>query len=119
MEAFPLKSLTIEEATNLQFKLVDSITHYFSGDEILTRGDLGVVKELNQPRMTNKVEKVLADFFNAEAAMLVRGSGTNAIRLALHAVVGTGKTILAPSVLSGSLRCVPHPLFPVPSRNGC
>ena len=22
-------------------------------------------------------------------------------------------------VLSGSLRCVPHPLFPVPSRNGC
>ncbi len=91
MEAFPLKSLTIEEATNLQFKLVDSITHYFSGDEILTRGDLGVVKELNQPRMTNKVEKVLADFFNVEAAMLVRGSGTNAIRLALHAVVGTGK----------------------------
>lgn len=94
MEAFPLKSLTIEEATDLQFKLVDSITQYFSGDEILTRGDLGVVKELNQPRMTNKVEKVLADFFNAEAAMLVRGSGTNAIRLALHAVVGTGKTIL-------------------------
>ncbi len=34
MEAFPLKSLTIEEATDLQFKLVDSITHYFSGDEI-------------------------------------------------------------------------------------
>jgi cystathionine beta-lyase/cystathionine gamma-synthase len=94
MEAFPLKSLTIEEATKLQFKLVDSITNHFSGDEILTRGDLGVVKGLNQPRTTNKVEKVLADFFSAEAAMLVRGSGTNAIRLALHAVVGVGKTLM-------------------------
>lgn len=94
MKAFPLKSLSIEEAMKLQFKLVDSITNQFSGDEILTRGDLGVVKGLNQPKTTNKVEKVLADFFNAEAAMLVRGSGTNAIRLALHAVVGTGKTLL-------------------------
>ncbi|WP_278530596.1 aminotransferase class V-fold PLP-dependent enzyme [Enterococcus asini] len=94
MEAFPLKSLSINEAMKLQFKLVDSITHHFSGDEILTRGDLGVVKGLNQPKTTNKVEKVLAEFFNAEAAMLVRGSGTNAIRLALHGLIGTGKTIL-------------------------
>jgi cystathionine beta-lyase/cystathionine gamma-synthase len=94
MEAFPLKSLSIDEAMKLQFKLVEAITSHFSGDEILTRGDLGVVKELNQPRTTNKVEKVLAEFFSAEAAMLVRGSGTNAIRLALHAVVGTGRTLL-------------------------
>lgn len=94
MEAFPLKSLSIEEAMKLQFRLVDCITKQFSGDEILTRGDLGVVKGLNQPRTTNKVEKVLADFFDAEAAMLVRGSGTNAIRLALHSVIGTGKTLL-------------------------
>ena len=94
MDAFPLKSLSIDEAMKLQFKLVEAITSHFSGDEILTRGDLGVVKELNQPRTTNKVEKVLAEFFSAEAAMLVRGSGTNAIRLALHAVVGTGRTLL-------------------------
>ena len=94
METFPLKSLSIDEAIKLQFRLVDSITHHFSGDEILTRGDLGVVKELNQPKTTNKVEKVLAEFFNAEAAMLVRGSGTNAIRLALHGIIGTGKTLL-------------------------
>ncbi|EOG03999.1 hypothetical protein SKQ_01708 [Enterococcus faecium EnGen0171] len=94
MESFPLKSLSIKEAMKLQFKLVDSITTHFSGHEILTRGDLGVVKGVNQPKTTNKVEKVLAEFFNAESAMLVRGSGTNAIRLALHGVVGTGKTLL-------------------------
>lgn len=94
MKAYPLKSLTIEEAIKLQFNLVESITKYFSGDEILTRGDLGVVKGLNQPKTTHKVENVLADFFEAEDAILVRGSGTNAIRLALHAVVGTGKTLL-------------------------
>lgn len=94
MKVYPLKSLTVSEATNLQFKLVDSITRFFPGNEILTRGDLGVVKGLNQPITTNKVEKVLADFFEAESAMLVRGAGTNAIRLALHATVGTGGRLL-------------------------
>ena len=44
MKTYPLTSLTIEEATQLQFKLVDSITRFFPGNEILTRGDLGVVK---------------------------------------------------------------------------
>lgn len=94
METFPLPSLSLDEAMELQFKLVEAVTNHFSGAEILTRGDLGVVKGLNQPKTTNKVEKVLAEFFDAEAAMLVRGSGTNAIRLALHASVGTGKTLL-------------------------
>ena len=71
MKTYPLTSLTIEEATQLQFKLVDSITRFFPGNEILTRGDLGVVKGLNQPEFTKKVEEVLADFFEAESAMLV------------------------------------------------
>ncbi|MGX6971136.1 aminotransferase class V-fold PLP-dependent enzyme [Vagococcus bubulae] len=94
MKTYPLKSLTIEEATALQFKLVDSITRFFPGNEILTRGDLGVVKGLNQPRVTEKAERVLADFFGAESAILVRGSGTNAIRLALYASVGVNGTLL-------------------------
>lgn len=94
MQTYPLKSLTIEEATVLQFKLVDAVTRYFPGSDILTRGDLGVVKGLNQPQTTYNVECVLADFFDAESAMLVRGSGTNAIRLALHATVGTTGTLL-------------------------
>lgn len=94
MKAYPLTSLTVDAAMQLQFRLVDAVTKYFTGDEILTRGDLGVVKGLNQPLTTRKVEKVLADFFQCEAAMLVRGAGTNAIRQALHATVGTGGTLL-------------------------
>lgn len=94
MTVYPLKSLTIEEAIELQFQLVDSITQFFPGNEILTRGDLGVVKGLNQPRFTYQVEKVLAHFFKADNCMLVRGAGTNAIRLALHAAIGAGGTLL-------------------------
>ncbi|MGY3778597.1 aminotransferase class V-fold PLP-dependent enzyme [Isobaculum melis] len=94
METYPLTSLTIEEATQKQFALVDAITKEFKGSEILTRGDLGVVPGLNQPKTTHQVEKVLANFFDAEAAMLVRGAGTMAIRLAMHAVLKAGDTLL-------------------------
>lgn len=94
METYPLTSLTIEEATQKQFALVDAITKEFKGSEILTRGDLGVVPGLNQPKTTHQVEKVLANFFHAEAAMLVRGAGTMAIRLAMHAVLKAGDTML-------------------------
>ena len=94
MKSYPLKSLTIAEAQEIQFRLVDEITKVFPGNEILTRGDLGVVKGLNQPVYTRKVEKVIANFFGADEALLVRGSGTNAIRLALHVGVDRKKKIL-------------------------
>lgn len=94
MNVYPLISLSVEEATQLQFRLVDEVTKVFTGTEILTRGDLGVIQGLNQPITTKKVEQVLANFFNCEAAMLVRGAGTSAIRQALHATIGTGGTML-------------------------
>lgn len=94
MKTYPLKSLSVGEATNKQFELIDEITKVFRGSEILTRGDLGVVPGLNQPKTTNKVEKVLGNYFNAEAAMLVRGAGTMAIRMALHATMNIGDTLL-------------------------
>lgn len=94
MQTYPLTSMNITDATQKQFALIDAITRVFKGSEILTRGDLGVVKGLNQPQTTAKVESVLADFFQAEAAMLVRGAGTMAIRLALHSVLSVGETIL-------------------------
>ena len=94
MKTYPLKSLTMEEATKKQFQLVDAITQVFQGAEFLTRGDLGVVPGYNQPITTHKVEEVLATFFQAEAAMLVRGAGTTAIRLALHASIPREGTIL-------------------------
>ncbi|WP_192986649.1 aminotransferase class V-fold PLP-dependent enzyme [Carnobacterium mobile] len=94
MKTYPLTSLNIEEATKKQFSLIDEITKVFKGSDILTRGDLGVISGLNQPKTTNKVEKVLGNFFDAEAAMLVRGAGTMAIRMALHATMKIGDTLL-------------------------
>lgn len=94
MKTWPLKSISVEQALEKQFVLIDEITKIFTGSEILTRGDLGVVKGLNQPITTKKVEQVLANFFNTESAMLVRGSGTTAIRLALHSMLGNRETLL-------------------------
>ncbi|MDY9077109.1 hypothetical protein UZZ22_24815, partial [Escherichia coli] len=42
------------------------------GSEFLTGGDLGLTPGLNQPRVTQRVEQVLADAFHAPAAALVQ-----------------------------------------------
>lgn len=94
MQTFPLESISIKEATRKQFKMVDCMTKVFPGNEMLTRGDLGVVPGLNKPETTEKVEQVIADFFKAEDAMLVRGSGTMAIRYALYKTVKPNGTLL-------------------------
>lgn len=90
----PLPSISIEEAMQKQFAFVDAVTEVFSGDELLTRGDLGVAGEWNMPQTTKKVQQVLARFFHAEDAVLVRGAGTAAIRYALNAVLAPGDAIL-------------------------
>ena len=94
MKTYPLESLNLEQATQLQFKVVDCITKHFDGQEILTRGDLGVVPLLNKPKTTKKVESVIADIFDAEQSILVRGAGTSAIRYALFATIKHGETLL-------------------------
>lgn len=91
---FPLQSISLEQATKLQFQLIDSITSHFSGTEILSTGDLGVVAGENKPVCTLKVEGALADFFSAEACILVRGSGTGALRWALMSVLKPGSRLL-------------------------
>lgn len=87
MTTYPLESIGIEEAKEKQFKMIDIITKHFQGHEILTRGDLGVVKGLNKPITTHKVENVIAEFFNSEGAVLVRGSGTAAIKWGLYSIL--------------------------------
>lgn len=94
MQTFPLEFLTLSEAKKLQFKLVDTITHHFTGAEFLSMGDLGVVPGLGRPKTTAKVERVIADFFEVQDAALVRGAGTGAIRCALQAVLKAGDKIL-------------------------
>ena len=94
MKVFPLECIDLEKAKSKQFHLIDVITKHFRGNEILQTGDLGLVTGIYKPSVTAKVEEVLADFFGAEAAVLVRGSGTAAIRWALYAMVRPGETLL-------------------------
>lgn len=94
MKTYPLQSITLDEAIKMQFKLVDAVTKHFKGSEVLSLGDLGVIRGLNKPTTTVKTEKVLADFFNQEAAVLVRGAGTAAIRWGIFSVIKPGGTLL-------------------------
>uniref|UniRef100_UPI0036D8AB0D aminotransferase class V-fold PLP-dependent enzyme n=1 Tax=Photorhabdus sp. RM322S TaxID=3342825 RepID=UPI0036D8AB0D len=94
MNTYPLHSLNMEQAQQKQFRLVDIICRHFPGADFLTTGDLGLVPGLNQPQMTQRVERIIADFFSAEAAVLVQGAGTGAIRCGLAALLKAGDTLL-------------------------
>lgn len=94
MIAFPLHSLTLAQAQQKQFSLVDAICRHFPGVDFLSGGDVGLVPGLNQPRVTQRVENILAEAFHAEAAVLVSGAGTGAIRAGLAALLKPGQRLL-------------------------
>ena len=94
MKTYPIASIDIEAAKQLQFRVVDAVTRHFDGYEVLNLGDLGVCHEYNKPRTTRQVEKVFADVFDAQDALLVRGAGTGAIRWALIATLRPGDGLL-------------------------
>jgi len=94
MNVYPLKSISVEQAQEKQFRLIDCITKEFTGSEFLDLGDLGVCMGTNKPRYAGKVEKVLADFFHAEKALLVTGSGTGALRWGLSVMLEPNETLL-------------------------
>lgn len=94
MKAYPIKTMTLQEAKKMQFKLVDYIHQNFDGYEFLQDGDYGVVPGVGQPRYTKKVERVLAQFFEAEDAVLVRGAGTGAIRNVMNGILKPNERIL-------------------------
>lgn len=94
MKTYPLSPMTLEEALAIQFRLIDCITKEFRGREILTRGDLGIVPGVCKPNTTKKAERVIARFFGTGDSMLVRGAGSGAIRMGLHAMVKPGDQIL-------------------------
>lgn len=93
MKTYPLRAMGIDQALQKQFELVEAATREFYGKELLTLGDLGVTHEYGGPVTTRKVERVLARFFNAEAAVLLPGAGTGAIRSALS-LLGAGANLL-------------------------
>jgi hypothetical protein len=94
----PLRYLTITEAMDLQFRLVDLIHQNFDGRQALEAGDYGAPPELGRPVATAKVEQVLAALFGAEDAALVAGAGTGAIRAGLMACLGPGSSVVVHDV---------------------
>lgn len=83
MKFFPLEVMTMEEAIEAQFRLVDCIHNVFSEDSFFQTGDLGLAPPRQFPKATEKVEQVLATYFEAESVLLVRGAGTGAMRSVL------------------------------------
>jgi hypothetical protein len=94
MKVFPLKCMDLQEAQRQQFRMVDAVTRHFSGLDVLSNGDLGLVAGFKKPVTTAKVEAVIADFFDAEAAVLVRGAGTSAIRWGLFSMMQSGQSLI-------------------------
>jgi hypothetical protein len=94
MKTYPLKSLSVDDARKMQFRLVDAATRHFCGSGTLSNGTLGVCEGIGRPETTEKVERVLADFFGVEAVALVRGAGSGAIRSAVWSVARGGDGVL-------------------------
>ena len=94
MQVFPLPVLSVAEAQQKQFRLIDMVTRHFTGTEILGTGDLGLVVGYGKPSITVRVEATLADFFGAEAAVLVRGAGTAALRWGLWSLLKSGQVLV-------------------------
>ena len=93
MKTFPLPAITLTEAIEKQFALVDAITRHFPGADFLSAGDRGLVPGLGRPHATALTEAVLSDFFGQEDAVLVRGAGTGSIRSALAAAFCSGDSV--------------------------
>ena len=89
-----LKNLTMEQAQQLQFKLIDEITKEFTNNDFFQIGDVGLHPEYHRPLTTARVEKVLARTFGGEQCALIRGSGTGAIRGILSVLVEPGDSVI-------------------------
>jgi cystathionine beta-lyase family protein involved in aluminum resistance len=93
--------MTLEQAVDVQFRLVDAAQRVMGSDEMFAE-DVGQVRELatvgfgggGRPRTTARVESVLRDFFQAEDAVLVQGAGTGGIRAMLNAGVDAGDSLV-------------------------
>lgn len=94
MQTYPISVMDLEEAKQAQFQLVDKIHREFRNDEFFQIGDVGLGGANQFPLWTEKVERVLADYFGAQSALLVRGAGTGAIRMVLNTITKSGEKIL-------------------------
>ncbi|WP_067929469.1 aminotransferase class V-fold PLP-dependent enzyme [Alicyclobacillus shizuokensis] len=93
MEFYPLQPISLDEAKQVQFRLVEAIADVFTGTEFFQMGDVGVPPS-GRPLQTQKVEQVIAKAFGVPDCALVRGAGTGAIRLSLSALLDPGDPVI-------------------------
>lgn len=87
--------MTLEQAAAWQDEWVRAVTARFADlGSPLAGGALGIGGETFRPAATIACEQALADAFGAEEALLVRGGGTGAVRLALFVAVPSGSSVL-------------------------
>lgn len=91
---YPLSYISLDEAKALQFRMVDLFHRHLGGRQALQAGDYGFVPELGRSQTTAVVETMLAEVFDAEDAVLVRGAGTGSIRCALMANLKPGSRVV-------------------------
>jgi hypothetical protein len=85
----------IEEAAAWQDAWVEAVTRRFAPlGSPLAGGEVGIGGEAGRPRATIACEEALVDVFGGAEAILVRGGGTGALRLALFATVPSGGRLL-------------------------
>jgi cystathionine beta-lyase/cystathionine gamma-synthase len=95
-ETHPLPTVSIEEATARQFRLLECVAAHFDGRQLFT-ADVGVTPQWGRPDATRRTEAALADFFGAPAAALVQGAGSGAIRAMLTAALKPGDPLVVHS----------------------
>lgn len=92
-QTHPLPALSLDEARQAQFRLMECIAQFFDGRALLN-ADVGVTPEWGRPETTRKVEQTLAAFFGVEACALTQGAGTGSIRAMLAAAVSPGGNLV-------------------------
>lgn len=96
MSSSRLPILSLDDAIAMQFRLVDAIVATFRPDQLLDGAGLGL-HDSGSPLFTRQVEAAIARFFGAEAALLVQGAGTGAMREALATALPSGGRVLVHS----------------------
>lgn len=98
-----IDQISLEEAIERQYRIAHVLFRHMTATQSLEAGDYGQAAHPDgrpagsgggRPLRTILVENVIAELFGAEAALLVPGAGTGAIRTAAAAVLAPGGTLL-------------------------
>lgn len=109
IRTYPLEQLSLKQAIQTQFKLVEILRKHFNGKELMMEGDYGhqYVGEVEglpvyeHSVYTTKVEEVLGEFFGRRA-ILVWGAGTGANRMLFMASVRPGDRVIVDEIYAST-----------------